>query len=72
VLSWGTHATVIRPQALAARICDAAVELQDRYKALLQQGADQGGKRAPVVSSSGTPSFFTKGVRRVRLVKARN
>jgi predicted DNA-binding transcriptional regulator YafY len=38
VLSWGSHATVVRPQALAARICDAAGELRDRYKALHRQG----------------------------------
>ena len=72
VLSWGTHATVVRPQALAARLCDAAVELRDRYKALRPQGDEQAAKREQVVSSSGTPSFFTKGVRSARLVKAKN
>jgi proteasome accessory factor B len=34
VLSWGTHATVVRPQALATRLCSTAVVLQDRYRAL--------------------------------------
>ena len=38
VLSWGTHATVVKPQALAARLCDATSELRDRYKALRPQG----------------------------------
>jgi predicted DNA-binding transcriptional regulator YafY len=72
VLSWGTHATVVRPQALAARLCDVAVELRDRYKALCPQGDEQAGKRERVVSSSGTLSFFTKGARSARLVKAKN
>ena len=34
VLSWGTHATVVRPQALATRLCSTSVALQDRYRAL--------------------------------------
>ncbi len=34
VLSWGTHATVVRPQALAARMCRTAVALHERYQAL--------------------------------------
>jgi hypothetical protein len=72
VLSWGTHATVIRPQALAIRLCDVAVELRDRYKGLRQQADEQVGKRERLASSSGTPSFFTKGVRSARLVKAKN
>jgi proteasome accessory factor B len=72
VLSWGTHATVVRPQALAARLCNVAIELRDRYKGLRQQGDDQASKRDRVVSSSGTPSFFAKGVRSARLVKAKN
>jgi proteasome accessory factor B len=72
VLSWGTHATVVRPQALAARLCDAAIELRDRYKGLRQQGDEQTGKRERVVSSSGTLSFFTKGVRSARLVKGKS
>jgi hypothetical protein len=70
--AWGTHATVVRPQALAARLCNAADELRDRYKALRPQGDEQDGKRERVVSSSGTSSFFTKGVRSARLVKAKN
>ena len=32
VLSWGTHATVVRPQALATRLFSTAVSLQDRYR----------------------------------------
>jgi predicted DNA-binding transcriptional regulator YafY len=72
VLSWGMHATVVRPQALATRICDAAAGLQERYKALRQQGDEQASKRERVVSSSGTLSFFTKGVRSARLVKAKS
>jgi proteasome accessory factor B len=72
VLSWGTHATVVRPQALAARLCDAAVELRDRYKGLRRQGDEQAVKRERVVSSPGTLSFFTKGVRSARLVRAKS
>ena len=72
VLSWGTHATVVRPQALAARLCEVAVELRDRYKGLRQHGDGSGAKRERVESSPSTPSFFTKGVRSARLVKARN
>ena len=32
VLSWGKHATVIRPEALAERLRETAKELQSRYK----------------------------------------
>lgn len=31
-LSWGTHATVVRPRALATRIHQTASELQARYE----------------------------------------
>jgi proteasome accessory factor B len=72
VLSWGTHATIIRPQALAVRLCDTAVELRDRYKGLRQQSDEQAGKRERGISSSDTPSFFIKGVRSARLVKPKN
>ena len=72
VLSWGTHATVVRPQALAARLCDAAAVLRDRYKGLRQLGDEQSGKRERVDSGSGTLSFFTKGVRSARLVKQKS
>ena len=45
VLSWGTHATVVRPQALATRLCSTAVVLQDRYRALDQHADEPAGKR---------------------------
>lgn len=32
VLSWGTHATVIRPIGLAERICKTVAELRQRYQ----------------------------------------
>ena len=32
ILSWGTHATVIRPEALAKRLCETAKALQLRYQ----------------------------------------
>ena len=32
VLSWGTHATVVGPQALAERIWRTATELRERYR----------------------------------------
>jgi predicted DNA-binding transcriptional regulator YafY len=32
VLSWGAHATVVRPQALAARLRTIAATLQSRYQ----------------------------------------
>ena len=32
VLSWGTHATVIRPQALAHRLRDTGHALHSRYQ----------------------------------------
>jgi predicted DNA-binding transcriptional regulator YafY len=32
VLSWGAHATIVRPCALAARICQTATDLQARYQ----------------------------------------
>ena len=71
VLSMGTHATVIRPEALAARICEAAVTLGDRYKALHQQEDEQLARHERAIPSSRTPSFITKGVRSARLVKAK-
>jgi len=65
VLSWGEHATVARPKALALRICEAAGELRDRYKALFEheQRAGTGEVAKP---QTVTPSFFTKGVRLAR------
>jgi predicted DNA-binding transcriptional regulator YafY len=39
VLSWGTHATVIRPQALADRIGAITAELSARYNAPLMLAA---------------------------------
>ncbi|MEI8040993.1 MAG: WYL domain-containing protein [Verrucomicrobiota bacterium] len=71
VLSWGTHATVIRPQALAVRICEAAVKLGDRYKALHEQEDEPVARHERAIPSSRTPSFITKGVRTARLVKAK-
>jgi predicted DNA-binding transcriptional regulator YafY len=32
VLSWGQHATVVRPQALANRLRETATTLQSRYQ----------------------------------------
>jgi predicted DNA-binding transcriptional regulator YafY len=32
VLSWGAHATVVRPQALATRLLETAAALQSRYQ----------------------------------------
>ena len=37
VLGMGTHATVVRPQALADRIRKTAASLQERYEALREQ-----------------------------------
>ena len=70
VLSWGTHATVVRPQALAVRLCSIAVDLQDRYKALNQQPDAQAGKRGRAARLPTTMSFFTKGTRNARAVRA--
>ena len=67
VLSWGTHATVVRPQALAVRLCSIAVALQDRYKVLHQQPDGQAGKRGRAARLPTTLSFFTKGTRNARL-----
>jgi hypothetical protein len=33
----GTHATVVRPQALADRVCKTAATLKKRYEALREQ-----------------------------------
>jgi hypothetical protein len=33
VLSWGTHATVVRPKELARRIQRTAADLEKRYRA---------------------------------------
>jgi proteasome accessory factor B len=40
VLSWGTHATVVRPLALAERVRKAADELRLRYGELQQTRQD--------------------------------
>ena len=69
VLSWGTHATVVRPQALAVRLCRTAVDLQDRYKALHQQPDAQAGKRGRVTGLPAALRFFTKGTRNARLTR---
>jgi predicted DNA-binding transcriptional regulator YafY len=70
VLSWGTHATVVRPQALAVRLCSIAVDVQDRYKTLHQQPDAQAGKRGRAARLPTTLSFFTKGTRNARAVRA--
>jgi proteasome accessory factor B len=45
VLSWGAHATVVRPQALANRLCGTAMVLQERYKAPHQPADKPADKR---------------------------
>ena len=67
VLGWGTHATVVRPQALAARVCKVAVGLQERYKGLgsvARMAAEKEGQTAPVAVPM---SFFAKGTRGARV-----
>jgi predicted DNA-binding transcriptional regulator YafY len=47
VLSWGAHATLVRPQALAERLSNTAAELHQRYSGLgrepeeLEKGREQ-------------------------------
>jgi hypothetical protein len=69
VLSWGTHATVVRPQALAARLCHTAIDLQDRYKALRQQPDEPVLKRGRVAPGPTSLSFFAKGTRSASVVR---
>jgi predicted DNA-binding transcriptional regulator YafY len=37
VLTWGDHASVVRPKALALRIRDTALRLDKRYRTLLAE-----------------------------------
>lgn len=43
VLSWGTHATVIRPQALAERVRRTAAAVAEKYGAMAPASAGQAG-----------------------------
>jgi proteasome accessory factor B len=65
VLSWGTHATVVRPQTLASRIYTTAAALRERYLAL-PLPADTSTDR-PNPSPAPVPlSFFITGTRNAR------
>ncbi|MGA2862860.1 MAG: WYL domain-containing protein [Verrucomicrobiota bacterium] len=53
VLSWGAHATVVRPKALAARLHETALALQERYQDLGQQAKEPaGGGQLPLPGPS--------------------
>jgi hypothetical protein len=72
VLSWGTHAIVVRPHALAARICKTAVGLQERYEAMRLRPELPAEKHDPATKAPIPLSFFTKGTRSARPVSRRS
>ncbi len=63
VLSWGMHATVVRPHALASRICKTAAGLQERYDALRLHPELPAEKHDSATKAPIPLSFFTKGTR---------
>ena len=71
VQSWGTHATVVRPQALAARICKTAAGLKERYEAMRVHPELPAEKHDPTTKAPIPLSFFTKGTRSARPVSRR-
>ena len=72
VLSWGMHATVVRPHTLAARICKTAAGLQERYEALRLRSELPAEKHDPASKAPIPLSFFTKGTRSARPVSRRS
>jgi proteasome accessory factor B len=72
VLSWGTHATVVRPQALATRLCNTAIGLRDRYAALLPTADEKAGKRVRDTPSPDSLNFSAKSARSARPVSRMN
>ena len=61
VLSWGTHATVVRPQALAERLSRTAVELHQRYSGLGREAENLEKVREQVLPALGPLKGLTKG-----------
>ena len=60
VLSWGTHATVVRPQALAARLSRTAVDLHERYSGLGPEAENLENSREQVLPALGPLNSMTK------------
>lgn len=71
VLSWGTHATVVRPLALATRICKTAIDLKERYDAMRGPSEELENTQKSVTSVPVTPSFFTKETGNTRQIRRR-
>lgn len=61
VLSWGTHATVVRPQTLADHISKIAATLHERYAALPVHPKCPPDQPEPMAQAPVPLSFFTKG-----------
>ena len=61
VLSWGTHATVVRPQALAERLSRTAVDLHHRYSGLAQEAENLEKGREQILPALGPLKGITKG-----------
>jgi predicted DNA-binding transcriptional regulator YafY len=53
VLSWGTHATVVRPQALAERLSRTAADLHERYSGLAREAENLEKGREQVLPALG-------------------
>ena len=60
VLSWGTHATLVRPQALADRLSRTAVELHERYSGLAKDTENLEKGREQVLPTLGPLKGMTK------------
>ena len=55
VLSWGTHATVVRPKLLLDRILKTALLLHERYTVLLRQACVKGSRSPATVRGRHQP-----------------
>jgi predicted DNA-binding transcriptional regulator YafY len=60
VLSWGTHATVVRPQALAERLSKTAAELHQRYSGAVKEAENWEHGREQVLPALGLLNGMTK------------
>lgn len=69
VLSWGTHATVVRPQALAERLSRTAVDLHERYSGLAWDTENLDKGREQVLPALGPLKGMTKSAAPSQLAK---
>ena len=67
VLSWGSHAAVVRPQVLVDRIFDTVTKLRTQYAALHAQPQESVDKRGRAAATPVPLSLFVKGTRSARV-----